>query len=140
MKNGGRAKPEFPKTATTRFYPARNARTGKPAFQNPSPKRPKRILKTVLAVLTLVIVILGGVVVSRAVNLSDKIFVGTKLSFFQKIASVLQGTSGQTKLIGEDSGQINILLLGIGGEGHDGPYLTDTMILAQIRPEPEKWF
>lgn len=30
------------------------------------------------------------------------------------------------------NGRTNILLLGIGGEGHDGPNLTDTMILASI--------
>src|SRR6185503_3033648 len=42
------------------------------------------------------------------------------------------------KLIGEDLGQINILLLGIGGQGHDGGYLADTIILAQIRPDINK--
>lgn len=35
-------------------------------------------------------------------------------------------------LIGEDKGKVNILLLGMGGEGHDGPLLTDTIIVAQI--------
>jgi LCP family protein required for cell wall assembly len=30
---------------------------------------------------------------------------------------------------------ISILLLGYGGAGHDGPYLTDTMILAKISPK-----
>ncbi|OGD86726.1 hypothetical protein A2870_02700 [Candidatus Curtissbacteria bacterium RIFCSPHIGHO2_01_FULL_41_11] len=30
------------------------------------------------------------------------------------------------------NGRVNILLLGIGGEGHDGPNLSDTMILASI--------
>lgn len=31
-----------------------------------------------------------------------------------------------------DNNRINILLLGIGGEGHDGPYLTDTMIVLSL--------
>ncbi len=31
-----------------------------------------------------------------------------------------------------DNNRINVLLLGIGGEGHDGPYLTDTMMLVSI--------
>jgi LCP family protein required for cell wall assembly len=31
-----------------------------------------------------------------------------------------------------DKGRTNVLLLGIGGDGHDGPNLTDTMILASI--------
>jgi LCP family protein required for cell wall assembly len=31
-----------------------------------------------------------------------------------------------------DNNRVNVLLLGIGGEGHDGPNLTDTMIVASI--------
>lgn len=42
--------------------------------------------------------------------------------------------SPDRKLIGEKEDRINILLLGMGGEGHDGPYLTDTIIVASIRP------
>lgn len=33
-----------------------------------------------------------------------------------------------------DNGRTNILLLGIGDAGHDGPNLTDTMIVASIKP------
>lgn len=103
-----------------------------------SAKRPRSKLKRVLGLFVLIIIILGTVVVSRAMNLSDKIFVGRKLTFFQKIVQVLQGTTGQTSLVGENVGQVNVLLLGIGGEGHDGPFLTDTMILAQIRLAEKK--
>lgn len=42
--------------------------------------------------------------------------------------------SPDRKLIGEKEDRINILLLGMGGEGHDGPYLTDTIMVASIRP------
>lgn len=37
-------------------------------------------------------------------------------------------------LEGERSDRITFLLLGQGGPGHDGPYLTDTIILASIKP------
>jgi len=37
-------------------------------------------------------------------------------------------------LRGEAEGRINILLLGIGGEGHEGPLLADTIIVASIKP------
>jgi LCP family protein required for cell wall assembly len=37
-------------------------------------------------------------------------------------------------LAGERNDRINILLMGMGGAGHDGPYLTDTMIIASVRP------
>ena len=33
---------------------------------------------------------------------------------------------------------MNILILGIGGEGHDGPQLTDTVILASFKPSTGK--
>ncbi len=39
------------------------------------------------------------------------------------------------KLPGESDGQINILLLGCGGEGHSGGQLTDTIMIASLRPE-----
>ncbi len=93
----------------------------------------RKALKLTLLAILAVILILGGVVANRAANLSQKIFVGQKMTFFQKIKDVFKGSG--TKLVGEDLGQINVLLLGIGGEGHDGPYLSDTMILAQIRPD-----
>lgn len=37
-------------------------------------------------------------------------------------------------LKGEAEDRINILLLGIGGEGHEGALLTDTIILASVKP------
>ncbi|MDZ7611527.1 MAG: LCP family protein [Candidatus Moranbacteria bacterium] len=39
------------------------------------------------------------------------------------------------KLKGEERGRINILLLGMGGEGHKGEHLTDTIMVASINPE-----
>lgn len=98
-------------------------------------KEPKRLLRKILVAIILVIIILGIAITIRAQNISDKIFVGKKTTFFSIINDVIRGGGNNDKLIGEDLGQINILLLGIGGEGHDGPYLTDTMILAQIRPD-----
>ncbi len=41
-------------------------------------------------------------------------------------------------LKGEKDGRINFLLLGMGGAGHDGAYLTDTIILASFDPEENK--
>jgi len=41
----------------------------------------------------------------------------------------------QDKILKSDSNnRINILLLGMGGAGHDGPYLTDTNIILSIKP------
>ncbi|MDO8592290.1 MAG: LCP family protein [bacterium] len=46
--------------------------------------------------------------------------------------------SANTTLKGEDRNRINILLLGIGGQGHDGAYLTDTIMLASLQPKEKK--
>jgi LCP family protein required for cell wall assembly len=74
-------------------------------------------------------------VFSRASSLSEKIFAGQTTTFFGKVWEAIRGVSGRITLEGENKGQINVLLLGIGGPGHEGPYLSDTMILAQIRPK-----
>jgi LCP family protein required for cell wall assembly len=46
--------------------------------------------------------------------------------------------SADSKLKGEDKDRINILLLGIGGKNHDGGLLTDTIILASLKPSEKK--
>lgn len=40
----------------------------------------------------------------------------------------------QPDLEGKKDDRINILLLGIGGPGHNGPFLTDTIIIASLKP------
>ncbi len=101
------------------------------------PKRPRRNLKLVLAFMAIIILGLGGYVVVKATNLADKIFVGTDHSLFGQISDLIGSQTGN-KLLGEKDGQVNVLILGIGGVGHDGPYLSDTMMVAQIRPGDNK--
>lgn len=102
----------------------------------PNQKKTARAwLKTVLLILLALITILGALVLYRAADLSKKIFSGQTTTFFSKVWEAIRGSTGHLSLLGENKGQINILLLGVGGAGHEGPYLTDTMILAQIRPK-----
>lgn len=42
--------------------------------------------------------------------------------------------SGDKPIAGEDDDRINILLTGVGGKGHEGSELTDTMIFTSFRP------
>lgn len=58
------------------------------------------------------------------------------LPFVSQIKHLVE--SADTKLKGEERDRINILLLGIGGKGHDGGLLTDTIILASIKPSEKK--
>lgn len=52
--------------------------------------------------------------------------------FFKKISYLIFNKN--TKLAGAKKDRINILLLGQGGLGHDGPYLTDTIMLLSYSP------
>ena len=53
-------------------------------------------------------------------------------------AAALSTDVNPNLLKGEGSGRINILLMGIGGVNHDGPDLTDTMLIASIDPVNNK--
>lgn len=46
--------------------------------------------------------------------------------------------SGDKTIKGYKEDRVNILLLGIGGEGHDGGQLSDTMILASLKPSTKQ--
>jgi LCP family protein required for cell wall assembly len=46
--------------------------------------------------------------------------------------------AGDRNLNGETNDRVNILLLGIGGQGHDGPQLTDTIILLSYKPSTKQ--
>jgi polyisoprenyl-teichoic acid--peptidoglycan teichoic acid transferase len=58
-----------------------------------------------------------------------------KINIFQNINFSL---SNDKLLAGESDDRINILLMGMGGVGHPGPYLTDTMILVSLKPSQNK--
>jgi len=83
----------------------------------------KRIILTVVAILVIG-GIFGGV---KAYLLAQKMFAGGGIPG-------LLGILGQGQLKGEADGRINILLLGIGGDNHPGGTLTDTIMVASIKP------
>lgn len=56
----------------------------------------------------------------------------SRVSVFTQLGHIV--AKRDSLLRGEAADRVNILLLGIGGAGHDGPLLTDTMILASIKP------
>ncbi len=56
--------------------------------------------------------------------------------FFQTVKYLIFSQDNQ--LAGAKDDRINILLLGMGGAGHEGPYLTDTIIIASIEPSTGK--
>jgi LCP family protein required for cell wall assembly len=87
-------------------------------------------------ILLIIAFVLFGVVFAKAYTLGSKVFV-SRTSFFKKISNILFN-HGAPALIGGDADRINVLLLGYGGEGHDGTYLTDTIIVASIKPSTKE--
>lgn len=96
------------------------------SYQRKQRKTPRWIL-TILAVLAVMLVI--GLATAPFKNSEG----AETTTLFDKIKSFV--LSGDRELDSEDNKYISILLMGVGGEGHDGPELTDTIILARINTE-----
>ncbi len=90
-------------------------------------KTRKVIKRTILGLMTLIL-ITGGYFGTKLYLTERHIFKGGGK------APALAEKVDINELKGEGDGRINILLLGIGGPGHDGPDLTDTILLASIDP------
>lgn len=90
-------------------------------------KRNKKIRRYVVLSLVVIILGLGGYFGYRAYSSLSKIFADGNGG----VLNLLTGNTTQ-KLKGEESGRTNILLLGVGDEGHAGSTLSDTIILASI--------
>ncbi|NCO23374.1 hypothetical protein COW09_01275 [bacterium (Candidatus Moisslbacteria) CG12_big_fil_rev_8_21_14_0_65_36_11] len=85
------------------------------------------------------IVVLIGVIMFffNSVSGSNEIFFSlSRLPIIREVGQLLN--LYDNSLEGEKEDRINILILGIGGEGHQGPYLTDTIILASFKPSTKK--
>jgi polyisoprenyl-teichoic acid--peptidoglycan teichoic acid transferase len=65
--------------------------------------------------------------------ISQETFIGG-LGQLPVVKQIRQIVTSDGKLTGERQDRINFLLLGQGGPGHDGPYLTDTIIFGSIKP------
>lgn len=57
---------------------------------------------------------------------------------FTKLDSLNHFAESFSKTLRGEPDRINILLVGIGGEGHEGPDLADTIILASIHPKSKR--
>ncbi len=91
-------------------------------------KKRKRITTYIIAIAVISVIFAGKIIMSSQ-SASSWLPGG---AFFNALRHFIP--SGDKQLQGEENDRVNILLLGIGGAGHDGPYLTDTMILLSIKP------
>ena len=89
-----------------------------------------------VAVVILVLATFGVIFSYRVVTTTEGKAGATSFSLFSAIRSFM--TPNDSILNGEKEDRVNILLTGIGGEGHDGPQLTDTILFASYRPSTKK--
>ncbi len=91
-------------------------------------RHPFKTFAKVFAVLLVIVVLMGGYLFGKGYLKARNIFKGGGN------APALNANVDPNKLNGEGDGRVNILLLGRGGEGHDGADLTDTILVASIDP------
>lgn len=112
--------------------------------ESPLPEKPKKkwIFWLFLAVIVLFV---GGYIIKQTslanwpedpsqydpVTLKPK-----KVSLLQTVKNMVFRSGDIVQ--GENDDRINILLLGMGGAGHDGPYLTDTNIIVSLKPSTKE--
>ena len=86
-----------------------------------------------------------GLITVLTLLVAGGLFMGAKLYITQK--NLFRGGGGApalaknvdiNKLKGEGDGRVNILLLGVGGPGHNAPDLSDTIMLASVDPVNHK--
>jgi|SRR5579859_4413468 len=92
----------------------------------PKPKKPKkrrrwgRWVALTFAILLVVVLVLG-------------IIVGQRVYAFGQAISTQSPLSSQLDFSG--TGRINLLVMGYGGSGHDGAYLTDSLLVISVQPQ-----
>lgn len=95
----------------------------------------KRAVK-ILAIALFAVAIAASAFFCELLSASGKIFSGNKDSqtpIAKQLSDMIINPS--RSLRGEENEQVNVLLLGIGGEGHSGGQLTDTIMIASIKPQ-----
>lgn len=118
---------------------SQNAASQFPLPRYYAPERPSKVIrrrtsKKMLALrgaaLCMVLLLAtGGFLAWQGYVKFHKVFHGTST-----VAALASKPVTPNLLKGEGDGRVNILLLGIGGPGHDGPDLTDTIVVLSVDP------
>ncbi|MFA5854503.1 MAG: LCP family protein [Patescibacteria group bacterium] len=89
-------------------------------------------LATVAILIPTLFSLAAGRLISAASNLNPNAKGKEKVSILDQVRRLVG--NGEKQLRGEERDRINILVLGEGGEGHDGPHLTDTILFVTVKP------
>ena len=98
------------------------------------PQRVRQYRRTAVAAIAGLALLVSGFVVFRAWSTIHAVSPHAQP---QDLIALVQAKSDQPGSLGwkiKHDERINILLLGYGGPGHDGPYLTDSIMVVSIRP------
>jgi len=95
-------------------------------------KKRKRFVTYTIAIVAIALIFSGRVLISS----QNATAWFSEIGIINKIRHLVP--SSDNKLKGEENDRVNILLLGMGGEGHDGAYLTDTIMLASFQPSTKR--
>ncbi len=98
----------------------------------PPPKKPRVAPWMKLAFFAGAIVITGGFLFSYGIARTTPSDIDDAHTLFGSLRRLITSNDRQTDAAADD--RINVLLLGIGGAGHDGAQLTDTMIFGSFKP------
>ncbi|MBT4349918.1 LCP family protein [bacterium] len=124
------------------FTESKRAKKSRPVQDNsiarrPSYKKPKRNKRKKFSyffIFLIIILSLSGKILSAG---NDGFLSGIKHSYLlRQIVNII--APSEKYLNGEQEDRINFLLLGMGGAGHNGPYLTDTIMLASFKPSTKQ--
>jgi len=102
-------------------------------FVSPEIKKTKKKFRLIASFLIVVFLIFSGKVIMSSPQANNWL---QEHTFLGKIKYLSE--SSERPLLGEKEDRINILLLGIGGQGHDGPNLADTIMLASLKPSTQE--
>lgn len=96
------------------------------------PRWPKIIL------IAAILLIFGLAVFASALIFSDNGLASnlSKMNLFKQFGQLI--TSANKDLTGEKGDRINVLLIGMGGQNHEGGTLADTIILASFKPSTKQ--
>lgn len=104
-----------------------------------TPRTGRSPVKFFLSSLLLVVGFVGSFAYGRVSQSQTGVFAMAGLDSIPLLGQMRHLISSPDRqLQGESDGRINILLLGMGGEGHEGPNLTDTIMVASIEPKQNK--
>lgn len=113
-------------------YPKLDLLRNKEGIKKPVDKKHISLALKIVLGLFIFFLIAGALFSYKILSVGQNIFQNNgKMSFFSQLKRLV--LAEDKKIKGEEEGRTNILLLGMGGEGHEGALLTDTIMIVSLK-------